>query len=120
MPSDKVTRILKAKSSFSQEQIAVMSDEEGWAWIYSQRSPPKEQLLQVCFTGFSVTEKEELIALAKRHRLAIAASVTRSLALLCVGENAGPEKLKKAKAQGVKLLTRSQFEDMLETGELAP
>jgi len=33
--------------------------------------------------------------------MAVATSVTKSLAFLCVDENAGPVKLMKAKAQGI-------------------
>ena len=119
MPSEKLTRILKAKSPFSPEQIAAMSETEGWDWVYSNAAPRKEKLMQVCFTGFSVSEKEELSALAKEHRLAVATSVTKDLAFLCTGPNAGPAKLAKATEQGVTLLTRPQFEHLLATGEIA-
>jgi NAD-dependent DNA ligase len=119
MPSEKLTRILKAKSPFSPEQIAVMPESDGWDWVYSNAAPRKEKLMQICFTGFSAPDKEELIALAKEHRLVIATKVTKDLAFLCVGENAGPAKLQKATEQGVTLLTRTQFEHLLATGEVA-
>ncbi len=119
MPSEKLTRILKAKSPFSSELIAAMSETEGWDWVYSNAAPRKEKLMQVCFTGFSALEKEELIALAKEHRLTVATSVTKDLAFLCTGANAGPAKIAKSKEQGVTLLTRRQFEYLLETGEVA-
>lgn len=119
MPSEKLTRILKAKSPFSSEQIAEMSEAEGWRWVYSNAAPRKDRLMQVCFTGFSATEKHELVVLAKEHRLAVATSVTKDLAFLCTGSNAGPSKLAKAAEQGVTLLTRAQFEHLLATGEIA-
>ena len=60
MAGEKVTRILRAKSSFNPEEIAAMSDAEGWDWIYANAKPVKEKLTQVCFTGFSTGEKLEL------------------------------------------------------------
>ena len=118
MPSDKLTRILKAKSPFSPERIALMSEVEGWDWVYANATPRKERLIQICFTGFSASEKTELANLAQGHELSVATSVTKDLAFLCVGESAGPAKLAKATAQGVTLLTRSQFEHLLATGEV--
>ncbi|EPM6351019.1 MULTISPECIES: hypothetical protein [Vibrio harveyi group] len=45
-------------------------------------------------------------------------SVTRHLDILCYGYNAGPKKLEKALSQGVMILNRRQFENLLETGEV--
>ena len=119
MPSAKLTSILKAKSPFSSERIAAMSETEGWDWVYANAAPRKDKLVQVCFTGFSTPEKNELMDLAREHKLAVAMSVTKDLAFLCTGENAGPTKLAKATRQGVTLLTRAQFEHLLATGEVA-
>jgi NAD-dependent DNA ligase len=119
MPSEKLTRILRAKSPFSSGRIEAMSETEGWDWVYSNAAPRKEKLMQVCFTGFSASEKVELVAFANEHRLAVAASVTKELAFLCTGANSGPAKLAKAKKQGVTLLSRAQFEHLLATGEIA-
>ncbi len=119
MPSTKLTNILKAKSPFSSERIAAMSETEGWNWVYANAAPRKDKSVQVCFTGFSASEKEELIELAREHKLAVATSVTKDLAFLCIGENAGPAKLAKATTQGVTLLTRVQFVHLLATGEVA-
>jgi NAD-dependent DNA ligase len=118
MPSEKLTRILKAKSSFSAAKIEAMSNSEGWDWVYSNAKPKKEKLTQVCFTGFSVAEKTELTALANESKLEVVGSVTKNLAFLCAGENAGPAKLAKAREQGTEIFTREQFEHLLETGEI--
>ena len=118
MPSEKLTRILNAKSPFSAEEISTMSNAEGWDWVYSNAKPRKEKLTQICFTGFSTAEKTELMALACESRLEVVGSVTKNLAFLCAGENAGPAKLSKATEQGAVVLTREQFEHLLETGEL--
>ena len=96
-----------------------MSETERWDWDYANAAPRKDKLMQVCFTGFSAPEKAELVGLAQEHKLVVATSVTKDLAFLCTGENAGPAKLAEATAQGVALLTRSQFEHLLATGEVA-
>ena len=62
MAGEKVTRIHKAKSPFSKDETAGMTDAQAWDWIYANAKPKKEKLSQVCFTGFSVKEKEELPA----------------------------------------------------------
>jgi hypothetical protein len=76
MPSDRVLRILRSSSPFSPTEIELMTDAQGWAWIYSNAKPKKEKLTQICFTGFSVLEKDELIALAKQTNLEVVTSVT--------------------------------------------
>lgn len=118
MPSDKLTRILKAKSPFSAAQIEAMSEADGWDWVYANAKPHKEKFTQVCFTGFSATEKATLAAAAVEARLEVVASVTKNLAFLCAGENAGPAKLAKARGQGVHVLTHQQFIHLIETGEI--
>jgi NAD-dependent DNA ligase len=97
-----------------------MSDVDGWDWIYANKKTEKEKLSQVCFTGFNAAEKAELEQLAAQAHLAVVTSVTRDLAFLCAGANAGAVKLTKASGQGVVVLSRQQFEHLLETGELEP
>lgn len=118
MASEKVARILKAKSPFTSKQIDAMSDSEGWDWIYANAKPKKEKLTQICFTGFSATEKAKLAALAYEAKLEVVGSVTKNLAFLCVDENAGPAKVSKAQEQGVHVLDQTQFMHLLETGEI--
>lgn len=118
MPSEKLSRILRAKSPFTHDQISAMSEVEGWDWVYLNAAQRKNKTVQICFTGFSALEKSELVDLARKHKFSVATSVTKSLAFLCTGESAGPSKLATASAQGVLLLTRSQFEQLLATGEI--
>lgn len=118
MAEEKVTRILRAKSTFTAEQIAVMSDEDGWRWIYANAKPRKEKLTQICFTGFSMSEKAELISLAQAAQLEVVNSVTKGLAFLCTGENVGPAKLQKAITQGNHIMSKEQFLHLLHTGEI--
>lgn len=119
MPTEKLSRILRAKSPFNADQISAMSEVDGWNWVYANAVRRKDRLIQVCFTGFSAAEKETLISLADESQLEVVTSVTKSLAFLCAGDNAGPTKLSKASSQGVTVLTREQFEHLLSTGEVA-
>jgi DNA ligase (NAD+) len=118
MPSEKLVRILKSKSPFSIIEIEAMSEADGWEWVYANAKPRKEKATQVCFTGFSANEKTELATMALASGLEVVSTVTKSLAFLCAGENAGPSKLEKAREQGVHVLTREQFVHLLETGEI--
>jgi NAD-dependent DNA ligase len=118
MPSEKLTRILRGKGPFTMEQIEALTEAEGWDWVYANAARSKERLSAVCFTGFTKTERDELAKRAIATRLAVATSVTKSLSFLCAGENAGPAKLEKARGQGVVIMNRVQFENLLETGEI--
>lgn len=99
-----------------------MSEREAWAWLYSH-FPPKttrhrKNAQQICFTGFSATDRAQLEQEAQSAQLEVVRSVTKSLRYLVAGSNAGPSKLQKAKEQEVVLLDADQFHAMLETGEL--
>ena len=118
MPSEKLTRILTAKSPFSPEQIESMTEGEGWAWVYSHASRRKKKLPSVCFTGFSQSDKDELSALATSACLGVVTSVNKSLLFLCAGDDPGPAKLAKATEHGIPIVTRAEFVNFLETGEL--
>ena len=119
MATERVARILRAKGQFSEEQIQALTDQEAWAWIYSQRPPKtKEKLDQICFTGFDQTARAALEERAREAHLEVVKSVTKSLRYLCAGPNAGPSKLEKAKKQHVVLMSPEQFDTMIETGEL--
>ena len=118
MPSDKLTRILKSAGSFTAEQIALMTDAEGWNWVYSQRSPRKEKLPAVCLTGFTPLQKEELSKLATKAGLRVVSEVSALVCLLCTGDNPGPVKLAKARDHGIPILTRAEFLQFLDAGEL--
>ena len=119
MPTDKLSRILKAKSPFRADQISAMSEVDGWNWVYANAVPRKDRMIQVCFTGFSASDRAALTSLAGEAHLEVVTSVTKNLAFLCAGDNAGPAKLPKARSQGVTVLTREQFEHLLSTGEVA-
>ena len=62
MPSEKLTRILRAKSPFGTDKIAGISDADGWSWVYANASPRKEKLPAVCFSGFTHASKPTLVS----------------------------------------------------------
>ncbi len=119
MASKKPTNILLSKSDMSKEEISALSDAEAWKLIYSNCTVnAKDNRLQVCFTGFSPTKKEELVNLAHDNRFKVMTDVTKKLDYLVGGENPGPKKIEKAEAQDVPLLNEQQFIHLIETGEV--
>ena len=118
MATEKLSRILRSRSHFSDDEIADMSDVDGWNWVYANAGPRKAALPQVCFTGFSATAKEQLISLASANHLEVVGSVTKNLAFLCCGETPGQSKVEKAKAQAIPILNERTFLHLLETGEI--
>jgi len=121
MAGEKVARILKSKSDFTDKEIESISDAEGWKWIYANRPPkndPDKNKPQICFTGFRPAAKKELVKKAGINDLKIVKSVTKKLDFLCIGDNAGPKKIEKAKKQGVIIITPLELETMFKTGEV--
>jgi len=122
MLSPKLLQILRSKSTLTEEQIGLLSDREGWQWIYKNFPPNKQRRrtagAAICFTGFGVIEKAEFSSQATAAGLHVVGSVTKELVYLCFGDNPGEAKLQKAQAQNVQLLDRLQFLALLETGEL--
>ena len=120
MPSEKVIKILRSKSDFTNEEISNMSEREAWAWVYQNKPPatPADNRDQICFTGFRPAEREKLWVIAEGAGMKIVKSVTKKLSFLCTGENPGPSKLEKAKTQEVPILSEEQFFNLLKTGEM--
>ena len=119
--SEKLKRILYAKSDFTADQISNMTDAEGWAWVYSQKNQGARKIKgpEVCFTGFGNAERQELELLASSNGLHVVTSVTKGLMLLVAGANAGPAKLAKARGDGIAVVDRADFEKFIETGEIS-
>jgi len=69
--------------------------------------------LEVCFTGFSRDRKSELCEIARHRNMFVRPSVTNELSYLVCGSNAGPSKLKKAESLGVKVLTETEWLDLI-------
>jgi NAD-dependent DNA ligase len=119
MASKKPTMILLSKSDMTKEEIEALSEADAWKIIYSIRSKKaQDNRLQICFTGFGASRKQELSEIAERNNLKVVSSVTKNLDFLCGGENAGPKKVEKAELQGVQFLDELQFLNLIATGEI--
>ena len=118
MLSEKLTRILRSKSQFSKDRISQMTEKDGWRWVYKNKTPKNERCREICFTGFSESEKSDLSRLAMEAELAVVGSVTKNLSFLCVGQYPGHAKVEKATNQGVLIVTLDQIKQILQSGEL--
>lgn len=120
----RVDRILNIHESLSEaeayfQEVEKTLEESGIEF----KTPQPNRLsspntMDVCFTGFAKDDKSELMSKAESKEMMVRQSVTRHLDILCYGYNAGPKKLEKALEQGVMILNRHQFENLLETGEV--
>lgn len=110
--SEKLIKILLAKTELSEKEISSISEAEGWRMVYGM-AKKKDHRPQICFTGFRPEEMNNLIALAENNGLKVVKSVTVGLNYLCCGENAGPSKIEKAKENGVLLISSQELEDSM-------
>lgn len=115
--SDKLIRILHSKTDLSEIELNNLTEKQGWGIVYSLK-PKAEPKIEICFTGFSPTEKSNLTKIAEENNFHIAKSITVNLNFLCCGENAGPAKIKKADEQNVVLLNVEDFKNLIEIGEI--
>lgn len=121
MLTEKLTRILRSKSSFSEQEISQMTESDGWKWVYKDKAPKTKEgkhITEVCFTGFPDSERSDLLRLAARSELVVVGSVTRKLSFLVEGQYPGSAKHEKAEKQGVLIMTLDQFKQFLQTGEI--
>ena len=106
--SDKLLRIIRSKTELTETEIENLTEQKGWDIVYSL-TVKKEKLNEICFTGFSPNEKNEITQIAENNNFHIAKSVTANLTFLCCGDNAGPSKMDKAEKQGTILLNKEEF-----------
>lgn len=118
MLSDRVVSLLY---KYEIDASMVQSDAQGWALI-SEKSRSKTKprpSVCVCFSGLTETEKTELSECAEKVGIQVNSNVVKSTTHLCCDlERVGPKKLEKAEAQGVRIISVSDFRHMLETGEI--
>jgi NAD-dependent DNA ligase len=69
--------------------------------------------IEICFTGWTDEEKEELHERAVRSACVVRAAVSHHLTFLCVGATPGPTKLDHAAGQRVPLISADQFERLI-------
>ncbi|MGI4993368.1 BRCT domain-containing protein [Halobacteriovorax sp. GFR7] len=77
-----------------------------------------ETKTEILFTGFSAAKRADLEKVATNNSFKVRKSVTKNLAILCCGPNAGPKKLEESKEKGVEILTEDDFNKLIQTGEL--
>jgi NAD-dependent DNA ligase len=118
MPSEELARILRAKCGLSEAEIAAISDADGWKLVYANKPPTEGKRYEICFTGFSEPEKNELTQIAAERGMAVMTTVTRHLDCLCVDPYPRPSKLEKAQRQNVQFMFADEFKLMLDTGEV--
>jgi len=58
VPSEKLTEFSWQRVPFQRKQISQMTEEAGWNWVYTNKTPAKKKQLEVCFTGFPDSEKD--------------------------------------------------------------
>lgn len=81
--------------------------------------PPKiDTRPEILFTGFAKAQRAELEALAEEKGMRVRKEVTKNLAFLCCGSNAGPRKVESARAKGCFILSDDALMGLFETGEL--
>ncbi|EHK9610786.1 hypothetical protein G8G18_004456 [Vibrio parahaemolyticus] len=120
----RVDHVLEVHDSFDEAQAFFKEAEEKLkeaGFEFQTKSPTRlssPDTMDVCFTGFSKADKTELANLANEKNMMVRQSVTKHLDILCYGYNAGPKKLESALSQGVMILNRNQFENLLATGEV--
>ncbi len=78
----------------------------------------RDHCYEIVFTGFTKQKKKELIEFAEEAGFYVTSGVTVNLDILCTGGKPGPDKIKKARAQGVPILSDSQLISLIETGEI--
>ena len=97
-----------------------MTEAEGWRWAYTNNTPAKANHFEICFTGFSDSEKGLLSQLAIDAGFMVVGYVTRNLSILCTSQNPSKTKLEKASKQHATtmIMTLEQFLQFLKTGEV--
>ena len=116
----KRSNILSNHKNFNDAQKEAEKLQKNYKLIPRQktnRSNP-EKKIEICFTGFSKKDKENLIEIAKINNFFVRTEVTKKLSLLVCGDNAGPSKLIKASKMNVpKVYGKDGFKEFLDTGE---
>lgn len=73
---------------------------------------------QILFTGFKSADRSRLEAFATEHGFRVMKNAGKSLAVLCIGYNAGPSKVEDAREAGAFIVTEEQLQHLIATGEV--
>lgn len=78
----------------------------------------KQSAKEILFTGFLNAERNHLEQLAQDAGMKVVKSVTKNLYYLCVGQNAGPRKVRPAMERELFIMTADGLQRLIQTGEL--
>lgn len=73
---------------------------------------------QILFTGFKSAERAALETLAEQNGFRVMKNAGKSLAVLCIGDNAGPAKVEAARVSGAFIVNSSELLHLIDTGEV--
>lgn len=73
---------------------------------------------QILFTGFKASERSVLESFAEQNGFRVMKTAGKSLAVLCIGGNAGPTKVDAARVAGAFVVTESELLHLVKTGEV--
>lgn len=116
--SAKLASILRAQHGLKAADLALMTEPEGWAVVYSQRQMRDPQTFTICFTGFDPAQKDLLTEVAEAVGMQVVTKVNKCLSALCAGADAGPVKLKRASEFQIPVISKDQFDMLIRDGEL--
>lgn len=71
-----------------------------------------DAVIQVCFLGFNVSKKRELVDLANGSEFRVVSLVTENLNYLVVNENADTKKIEEAESRGIEVLSERHFVEL--------
>jgi len=108
---DRIAEYLDGSDSFLQQPFTSLP-------VIPEINKPENLRPQILFTGFLKDLRSDLEQKASIAGMQVCQTVTKNLNYLCIGANAGPAKVEKARAQHVYILNEDQLHALLETGEL--
>ncbi|TBU78182.1 BRCT domain-containing protein [Phytopseudomonas daroniae] len=73
---------------------------------------------QILFTGFKAAQRALLEQTAAEHGFRVMKTAGKALAVLCIGDNAGPTKVESARASGSFIMSEVELQQLIKTGEL--
>lgn len=100
---------------------------EGHDQLLFDRAPPAPEPApqaqpdtrpQILFTGFKTADRLRLEAMAAENGFRVMKTVSKALAVLCIGYNAGPTKVEDAREAGAFVLTDVDLMHLIKTGEI--
>lgn len=81
------------------------------------RAEPDKRV-QILFTGFKAADRAALESMVEQQGFRVMKNAGKSLAVLCIGANAGPSKVEAARVAGAFIVTESELRHLIETGEI--